>query len=90
MICGNRFSGGGISSSIDLALELVSLISGPTRSMSTQLVDQYAPGPPYTSGDPSQAPPEITSSVRAAQENFIATIRLAVKKVLEKSLTQRS
>jgi cyclohexyl-isocyanide hydratase len=86
VVHGNRFSGGGISSSIDLALELVSLISGPTQSMSTQLAIQYAPGPPYTSGDPSQAPPEITSSVRAGQEEALtATIRLAVEKVLGKS-----
>ncbi|MDQ3765265.1 MAG: DJ-1/PfpI family protein [Actinomycetota bacterium] len=85
VISGNRFSGGGISSSIDLALELVNLICGPTQSMSTQLADQYAPGPPHTSGDPSQAPPEITASARAAQEDFAATIRQAVEKVLEKS-----
>jgi cyclohexyl-isocyanide hydratase len=85
VIHGNRFSGGGVSSSIDLALELVSLVSGPTQSMSAQLSIQYAPGPPYTSGDPSQAPPEITSSVRADEEDFTATIRLAVEKVLGKS-----
>src|ERR1700704_6153538 len=30
VIQGNRFSGGGISSSIDMALEIVSMISGPT------------------------------------------------------------
>jgi transcriptional regulator GlxA family with amidase domain len=68
VVCGNRFSGGGISSSIDLTLELVSLISGPTRNMSAQLAGQYAPSPPFTSGDPSQAPPEITSAVRADQQ----------------------
>jgi cyclohexyl-isocyanide hydratase len=85
VICGNRFSGGGISSSLDLALELVSLISGPTQCMSTQLINQYAPNPPYASGDPSQAPPEITSSVRADQQDFTATIRLAVEKVIKKT-----
>jgi cyclohexyl-isocyanide hydratase len=85
VICGNRFSGGGISSSLDLALELVSLIAGPTQCMSTQLINQYAPNPPYASGDPSQAPPEITSSVRADQQDFTATIRLAVEKVVKKT-----
>lgn len=85
VIYGNRFSGGGISSSLDLALELVNLISGPTRSMSAQLINQYAPNPPYASGDPSQAPPEITSTVRADGEDYTATIRLAVEKVLKKS-----
>jgi len=84
VICGKRFSGGGISSSIDLALELVNLLSGPTRSMSAQLNSQYAPNPPHTSGDPGQAPPEITSSLRADQQDFTAMIRLAVEKVLQK------
>lgn len=84
VIQGNRFSGGGVSSSIDLALELVNLLSGPTQSMSTQLAIQYAPNPPHTSGDPGQAPHEITSSARAAQKDFDATMRLAVEKVLGK------
>lgn len=78
----NRFSGGGISSSLDLALELVSLIAGPTRSMTSQLSNQYAPGPPYASGDPSQAPPEVTSTVLAGQQDFIAKVRLAVETVI--------
>lgn len=85
VISGNRFSGGGVSSSIDLSLELVNLISGPTQSMSTQLSIQYAPSPPYTSGDPSQAPPEVTSQERADQADFTAMIRMAVEKVLKKS-----
>jgi cyclohexyl-isocyanide hydratase len=84
VIHGNRFSGGGISSSIDLALELVNLISGPTQSMTTQLSVQYAPDPPFASGDPSQAPPEVTEAVRKSQGDFTATIRLAVEAVLQK------
>lgn len=78
----NRFTGGGISSSIDLALELTSLLSGATQSMTTQLSTQYAPAPPFSSGDPSQAPPEVTAAVRQQQAKFLATIRLAVEKVV--------
>lgn len=89
VISGNRFSGGGISSSLDLALELVNLISGPTRSMSTQLMNQYAPNPPYASGDPSQAPPEITSSMRADQQDFTTMMRLAVEKILKNPETAK-
>src|SRR5262249_16408654 len=85
LISRNRFSRGPSSSSIDLALELVSLNSGPTRSMSSQLINQYAPAPPHISGDPSQAPPEITSQALADQEDLIATIRLSVEKVLGKA-----
>lgn len=82
VVHGNRFSGGGVSSSIDLALELVNLLSGPSQSMSTQLAVQYAPSPPYRSGDPSQAPPEITEQLRAQDQEFIDTIREAVLEVV--------
>jgi len=84
VVHGNRFSGGGISSSIDLALELVSVLAGATQSMTTQLFAQYAPGPPFASGDPSQAPPEVTAAVRQDQGDFLAVIRLAVEKVIGK------
>jgi cyclohexyl-isocyanide hydratase len=82
VIHGNRFTGGGISSSLDLALELVSRISGPTQSMTTQLSCQYAPAPPFSSGDPSQAPPEVTDAVLKDQSDFTATMRAAVEKVI--------
>jgi cyclohexyl-isocyanide hydratase len=82
VIHGDRFSGGGISSSIDLALEIVSLLSGTTQSMATQLSIQYAPNPPFQSGDPSQAPPEVTAAVRKGQESFIAAIRDGVEAVI--------
>jgi cyclohexyl-isocyanide hydratase len=78
---GNRFSGGGISSSIDLALELVNQLSGPTQSMSTQLSVQYAPSPPFASGDPSEAPPEVYADLLAQDQEFIDTIRAAVLEV---------
>jgi cyclohexyl-isocyanide hydratase len=82
VIHGDRFSGGGISSSIDLALEIVNAISGPTQSMSTQLSVQYAPDPPFQSGDPGQAPPEVTAAVRASQASFTAAIKAGVEAVL--------
>jgi cyclohexyl-isocyanide hydratase len=85
VIDGNRFTGGGVSSSIDLALELVSRISGPARSMAAQLDCQYAPDPPFASGDPSQAPPEVTEAVRKDQENFTKAMRHAVEKMIGKS-----
>lgn len=84
VIHGNRFTGGGVSSSIDLALELLSLISGPTASMTAQLFVQYAPDPPFASGDPSQAPPEITAAVRRNQEGFTAAIRRAVEQIVNR------
>jgi len=84
VIDGNRFTGGGVSSSIDLALELVRLISGPARSMAAQLDCQYAPDPPFAAGDPGQAPPEVTAAVLKDQEDLTRAMSLAVERVLEK------
>ncbi len=89
VVHGNRFSGGGISSSIDLALALVSFLSGPSQSMSTQLAVQYAPGPPFHSGDPSEAPPEITAALLAQDQEFIDTINEAVLEVIGRPASYR-
>jgi len=77
-----RFSGGGISSSIDLALELVKRIEGNTASQMAQLFIQYAPGPPNQSGDPSQAPPEITKTVTAMEAGYTAHMNEAVMQLI--------
>jgi cyclohexyl-isocyanide hydratase len=79
---GNRFTGGGVSSSIDLALELVDRLAGPTECQQAQLSAQYAPKPPFDSGDPATAPPDVTAAVRANQKQFIAGIRKATLAVI--------
>jgi len=77
-----RFTGGGISSSLDLALELLSIIKGDDIAEQTQLSIQYAPAPPVHAGDPSQAPPQITEEVLAGQAQFIAEMHDAVVKLI--------
>jgi cyclohexyl-isocyanide hydratase len=82
VIDGNRFTGGGISSSIDLALALVDHLAGNGASQAAQLFMQYAPNPPFHSGDPSQAPPEMTDWLRAAQAPLITALREATQRVV--------
>ena len=79
---GNRFTGGGVSSSIDLALELVDRLAGPTKCQEAQLSTQYAPRPPFDSGDPATAPPEVTTAVHTNQKQFIACIKEATLEVI--------
>src|SRR5947209_6398369 len=62
--------------------EIVNVISGPTQSMTTQLSVQYAPDPPFHSGDPSQAPAKVTAGVLKSQESFTAAIRAGVEAVI--------
>lgn len=77
-----RFSGGGISSSIDLALRLVEVIAGPQAAQTAQLSNQYAPQPPVHAGDPTEASPELVIQVTQSQAGFTAGLVAAVNQVL--------
>jgi len=77
-----RFSGGGISSSLDLALELLRRIKGDNIAEQTQLSIQYAPAPPVNAGDPSQAPPQITEEVLISQAQFVGEMYEAVNQLI--------
>jgi cyclohexyl-isocyanide hydratase len=58
-----RFSGGGVSSSNDLALELVVRLKNQRAADRADLAIQYAPHPPVISGDPSTASPELVKQM---------------------------
>lgn len=61
----NRISGGGVTAGIDFALTVVSiLVDRPTAEM-IQLRLEYNPAPPFTSGSPETAPPEVIARLRA-------------------------
>lgn len=77
-----RFSGGGISSSIDLALRLVEAIGGVAQAEASQLRNQYAPQPPVHAGDPTEASPELVISITQQQASFTAGLTEATRKVL--------
>ena len=80
-----RFSGGGISSSIDLALKLVESIAGRQAAQTSQLFVQYAPSPPVHAGDPTEASPELVIGVTQSQASFTAGLVAATKQVLGQS-----
>ena len=53
IVSGNRLTGGGISSGLDEALQLISLLFGTTAAMSVQVTTQYFPRPPVAGVIPS-------------------------------------
>jgi len=60
----NRITGGGVTAGIDFALTLVSiLVDRPTAEM-IQLRLEYNPAPPFNSGSPDTAPPEILAQMQ--------------------------
>lgn len=78
------FTGGGISSSLDLALELVKVICGTTVAEETQLFIQYQPQPPVNSGDPSHAPQNVLDAVTEMEQGFTTAMNGEVDVLLKK------
>jgi putative intracellular protease/amidase len=57
----------GVSSGIDMALRLAQKLHGDDLAQAIQLFIEYDPQPPFDSGSPEKADPEIVRLVRAAQ-----------------------
>ncbi len=61
---GNTITGGGVTAGIDFALTIASELAGPTVAQTIQLLLEYAPAPPFNSGRPETAPPEVMRACR--------------------------
>ena len=61
---GRVFTGGGVTAGIDMALTVVAEIAGRDVAEGLQLAIEYAPEPPFASGRPEQARPEVLAAVR--------------------------
>lgn len=57
VVSGNRLTGGGISSGLDEALKLISLLFGDDSAKDVQVSTQYFPQPPVQGKIPSKPPP---------------------------------
>jgi cyclohexyl-isocyanide hydratase len=77
----NRVTGGGVTAGIDFALTLVSILVDRPTAEAIQLRLEYNPAPPFNSGSPDTAPPEILARLRErnrdGQERRRAANRLA-------------
>jgi cyclohexyl-isocyanide hydratase len=62
---GALMTGGGVTAGIDFALTLVAELAGRDVAEAIQLNLEYAPAPPFDSGDPRSAPPEAVAAVRS-------------------------
>jgi cyclohexyl-isocyanide hydratase len=74
----NRITGGGVTAGIDFALRLVAEISGEQLARAIQLALEYDPDPPFQSGSPELAAPELVALVRqqmaAARQEHAAAL----------------
>ena len=61
---GKVLTAAGVTAGIDMALHLVAQEAGPEIAQAVQLGIEYDPDPPFDSGSPQKAPPEIVELVR--------------------------
>lgn len=76
---GNVITGGGVTAGIDFALSVVAELAGPEAAQAIQLQIEYAPAPPFDSGSPETAPPEILARLRERNERVAARRREQVE-----------
>jgi len=60
---GRFMSGGGVTAGIDFALRVAARLRGQTAAEFTQLAIEYDPAPPFHSGHPRDARPEVVAMV---------------------------
>jgi putative intracellular protease/amidase len=61
---GKVITSAGVSSGIDMALQLAARIAGPDIAQAIQLVIEYDPQPPFDAGSTAKAPPHVVELVR--------------------------
>ena len=68
----NRFTGGGVTAGIDFGLTLLAELRGEQVAKITQLMMEYDPAPPFTTGNPRSAGPELVAAATAMMGNTMA------------------
>lgn len=62
---GRYITGGGVTAGIDFALTLIAELAGDEVAQGIQLAVEYAPAPPFDSGRPETAPPQVLQRISA-------------------------
>jgi cyclohexyl-isocyanide hydratase len=79
VIDGSHVSAAGVTAGLDGALRVASLLRSDEIAQQIQLSIEYSPEPPFNSGNPHTAPPEIVDTVRVSFQK-ITDSRLATAK----------
>ena len=78
---GNLITGGGVTAGLDFAFTLAAELAGDTFAQGLQLGLEYAPAPPFNSGRPETAPPEVLAALRASMDPAVGGRRAAAEEV---------
>ncbi len=69
---GDIFTGGGVTAGLDFALTVAAELAGLEFAQGLQLALEYAPSPPFNSGRPETAPPEVLETILRAMRREAA------------------
>ena len=64
---GKIITGAGVSAGLDMALTLASRVSGEAVAQAVQLGIEYDPKPPFDTGSPDKAPPDLVELIRSSE-----------------------
>jgi cyclohexyl-isocyanide hydratase len=81
---GKHLSAAGVTAGIDGALKLAALLRGDRAAQEIQLGIEYAPEPPFHSGTPKTAPPDVLESSRAAVRPLSQAREATAKRIAAK------
>jgi cyclohexyl-isocyanide hydratase len=76
----NRITGGGVTSAIDFALVIASALFDPAVAQEIRLMIEYNPAPPFDSGSPSTADPDLVRRVVWARQRLQSDRRMIAER----------
>ncbi len=68
---GDIITGGGVTAGMDFALVVAAELAGVRFAQALQLNLEYAPAPPFDSGRPETAPPDVLADVKHRMETIL-------------------
>jgi cyclohexyl-isocyanide hydratase len=77
VIDGPIVTGGGVTAGIDFGLELAAILRGEAEAKRIQLEIEYNPQPPFDTGSPESAGPDLVAAVRKRYAPFLKARREA-------------
>jgi cyclohexyl-isocyanide hydratase len=84
VVDGNFVSAAGVTAGFDGALTVASMLRGERAAEEIQLYLEYAPEPPFHSGTPATAPPEVLEAAREGLRETTEARLEIVRRVAEK------
>lgn len=79
---GNCTTSAGVTAGMDMALTLVARLRDPIYAQGMQLGAEYAPKPPFHSGTPAEAPPEVLAIITGMYSGFVREFGQTAQQVI--------